>query len=154
MDIPAKLGIPNYEFRLAFGHTEIEYDPDKEVINRKKHGYSLESAVHFLKRLLLEPITLPLCKQTPYAITDAFEENGEVRHMHMSIADSGAIVLMVTTMRSGEIVRVISFRRAHKEEREKFRELTGYVEPKFNANSPPEHMHVSGLKDHATTKPQ
>lgn len=131
MDIPAKLGIPNYEFRLVFGRTKIDYDPDKEDINRKKHGYSLESAVHLLERLLLEPITLPLCKQTPYAITDAFEENGEVRHNHMSIDDCGYVVLMVTTMRPGETVRVISFHRVYEEdEREKFRKLTGYVEPK------------------------
>lgn len=130
MDIPAKFGIPNYEFRLVFGRTKINYDPDKDDINRKKHGYSLESAVHLLERLLLEPITLPLCKQTPYAITDAIEENGEVRHNHMSIDDCGYVVLMVTTMRTGETIRVISFRRAHKEEREKFREHTGYVEPK------------------------
>jgi len=126
MDIPTKLGIPDYEFRLAFGHTKIEYDPDKEDINRKDKKYSLESAAH-----LLEQIVLPLCKQTPYAISDAFEEKGEVRHMHMSIDDCGDVVLMVTTMRPGETVRVISFRRADKKECEKFRELTGYVEPKL-----------------------
>ena len=131
MDIPAKLGIPNYEFRLAFGRTKIDYDPDKEGINRDNHGYSLESAVHLLERLSLEPIVLPPCKQTPYAIPDAFEERGEVRHNHMSIDDCGYVVLMVTTMRTDETVRVISFRRAHEKEREKFRELTGYVESKL-----------------------
>ena len=65
-----------------------------------------------------------------YAVTDAFEENGEVRHNHMSIDDCGYVVLMVTTMRPGETVRVISFRRVYEEgERKKFRELTGYIEP-------------------------
>lgn len=130
MDIPAKFGIPNDDFRLIFGRTKIDYDPDKEGINRKNHRYSLESAVHLLERLLLKPIILPLCKQTPYAVTDAFEENGEVRHNHMSIDDCGYVVLMVTTMRPGETVRVISFRRAHENEREKFKELTGYIEHK------------------------
>jgi uncharacterized DUF497 family protein len=131
MDISAKFGIPNYEFRLVFGHTKIDYDPDKEGINRNKHGYSLESAVHLLERLLLEPIVLPPSKQTPYAISDAFEEKDEVRHMLMSVDDCGDVVLMVTTMRPDEIVRVLSFRRAHEKERVNFRELTGYVEPKL-----------------------
>ncbi len=123
MDIPAKLGIPDYEFRLVFGRTKIDYDPDKEEINRKDHKYSLESAVH-----LLERIVLPLGSQPPHVMSDAFKEKDEVRHMHMSVDDSGKVVLMVTTMRQEETVRVISFRYAHKKERGKFRELTGYVE--------------------------
>lgn len=131
MDIPAKLGMQNYEFRLALGHTKIEYDLDKDDINRKDKKYALESAAHILERLLLEKIVLPQCNQTPYAITDAFEEKGEVRHMHMSIDDCGGVVLMVTTMRPDETIRVISFRRADEKERENFRALTGYVEPKL-----------------------
>lgn len=50
--------------------------------------------------------------------------------MLMSVDDCGDVALMVTTMRPDETVRVISFRRARENEREKFRELTGYVEPK------------------------
>jgi uncharacterized DUF497 family protein len=46
----------------------------------------------------------------------------------MSIDDNGKVVHMVTTMRPNETVRVISFRRASKEERQKFFELTGYAE--------------------------
>ena len=126
MDIPAKPGIPDYEFRLVFGCTKIDYGPEKEEINRKNHHYSLESGVHLLERLLL-----PLGNQPPHVITDSFKEKGEVRHKHMSVDDSGNVVVMVTTMRPEETVRVISFRRAHQKEREKFRELTGYVEPKL-----------------------
>lgn len=129
MDIPAKLGIPNYEFRVVFGQMKIDYDPGKEDINRKKHGYSLESAVLLLERLILQKVILPLCEHTPYARSDAFEEKGEARHMHMSVDDCGSVVFMVTTMRPGETIRIISFRHAHEKEREKFRELTGYVEP-------------------------
>ena len=36
------------DFRIIIGRTTIDYDWAKEEINRKKHGYSLESAVHFL----------------------------------------------------------------------------------------------------------
>lgn len=123
LDIPAKLGIPNYEFRLVFGSTKLDYDPRKEDTNRKKHRYSLESAVYLLERLLL-----PLENPKPHAVSDAFIENGEVRHMHLSVDDGGCIVLMVTTMRPDETVRIISFRKADSNERDTFRQLTGFVE--------------------------
>jgi len=123
MDFHEKLGVPEYEFRVIFGGTTVDYDPEKENSNRKKHGYSLESAVH-----LLECIVLPIEANKPHAVSDAFQENGETRHMHMSVDDSGKVVHMVTTMRPNETVRVISFRRASEEERQKFLELTGYAE--------------------------
>jgi len=122
MDVPKKLGIPNHEFRLVFGRTTIDYDANKEEENRKKHGYSLESAVYILKRVLFPP-----GNSLPYAVSDAFTENGEVRHMHMGVDDNGYVVFMVTTMRPDETVRVISFRRAHEEERKNFQVLTGYA---------------------------
>ena len=124
MDIPTKFGIPTYEFRLVFGRTKIEYDPNKEDENRKKHGYSLESAVYLFEQMLL-----PAGNPKPHAVSDTFSENGEARHMHLSVDDSGHVVLMATTMRQDETVRIISFRRAHPDEREKFRQLTGFVEP-------------------------
>lgn len=124
MNFTDKLGISDDEFRQVFGRTRIDYDPNKEESNRRKHGYSLESAVHLLERLML-PVGEPL----PHAISDSFMENDEVRHMHMSVDDAGKIVLMVTTMRQDETVRVISFRRAKESERKQFCELTGYAEP-------------------------
>lgn len=122
--IPDKMGIPDYEFRVVFGGTTLDYDLDKEDINRKKHGYSLLSGVHLLERYVL-----PLGDSPPHAVSDPFIENGETRHMHLTVDDAGKVVLMVTTMRPNETVWVISFRRASAEERQKFRELTGYVEP-------------------------
>ena len=123
MDISCKLGVPDCEFRLVFGRTQIDYDREKEDSNRRKHGYSLVSAVNLLERIML-----PISGQRSHAISDSFFENGEVRQMHLSVDDDGKVVFMVTTMREDETVRVISFRRAHKEEREKFRNLTGYSE--------------------------
>lgn len=120
MNIPMKLGIPDHEFRVVIGRTKIDYDRTKEDANRENHGYSLESAAHLLERFVL-----PLGNQPPLVVSDAFMENGEVRHMHMSVDDCGDVVLMVTTMRPDETVRVISFRRAHKDERRQFQELTG-----------------------------
>ncbi|WP_082820129.1 BrnT family toxin [Desulfuromonas sp. DDH964] len=122
MDSPKKLGIPEYEFRLIFGRTRIEYDQDKELVNRQNHGYSLESAVHYFENLLL-----PAGPSSPFMTSDAFLENDEVRHMHMGLDDSGKIVLFVTTMRDDETVRIISFRRANEAECRTFSEHTGYI---------------------------
>ena len=119
-----QLGVPDWEFRVVFGRTRIEYDPDKEQINREKHGYSLASAVHHLERLIF-----PVGPRALYMVSDGFLEGGEVRHMHMSLDDDGRVVLMVTTMRPNETVRVISYRRANPKEREAFHSQTGYLEP-------------------------
>jgi len=98
------------DFRIVIGSTTIDYDQNKETINREKHGYSLASAVHFLQRIIL-PIPIPLL-----ITTDPFEEKGEIRHNHMTKDDDGHVVFFVTTMRPSETVRVISLRRASKNE--------------------------------------
>jgi uncharacterized DUF497 family protein len=123
MNIPEQLGIPEYEFRLIIGRTRIEYDETKEMINRRKHGYSLESAVHYFEQLFL-PVLHP-----PFMTSDSFIENGEVRHMHMGIDDSANVVIFVTTMRDEETVRILSFRRAREAECKAFYEYTGYTSP-------------------------
>ncbi len=120
MDIPKKMGIKDTDFRVVFGGTKMDYDPGKEDYNRKKHGYSLESAVDLLERWIL-PIS-----STPFITSDPIEKNDEIRHQHIGVDDSGNIVFIVTTMREEETVRVISFRRAHKKEQELFKSLTGY----------------------------
>ena len=108
-EILKKLEIEAADFRLVFGHSKIDYDEPKEVINRKNHKYSLESAVWLLKKWL-SPI-----KSQPF-ITRKVEKNDEIRHEHVGVDDEGSIVFIVTTMRSDEMVRVISFRRASKKE--------------------------------------
>jgi uncharacterized DUF497 family protein len=99
------------EFRLIIGSTGIEYDPDKEETNRKKHGYSLESAVYILERAIL-PLGHP-----PLFTSDPIERNGEIRHNHLAVDDQKRVVFIATTMRPNEKVRVISFRTAHENER-------------------------------------
>jgi uncharacterized DUF497 family protein len=121
-EIPKRLGIPNWEFRVVIGRTRVDYDIDKEYANREKHGYSLESAV-----ALLESVLLPL-GGPPHMTSDGFVEAGEVRHMHMTVDDCGKVVIMVTTMRENEIVRVISYRRASDRERDEFFAVTGFRE--------------------------
>lgn len=109
------------DFRLVIGSTKIDYDQNKEDSNRKNHGYSLGSAVHFFTRLLL-PV------QQPPFITRDTQTAGERRHEHMTVDDQGKIVFLVTTMRPDETVRIISLRRAHPHERDAFRCLTGFTE--------------------------
>lgn len=109
------------DFRLVIGSTQVDYDRDKEVHNRTKHGYSLESAVHLFTRLLL-PIP------QPQFITRDASTVEERRHEHMTVDDQGKIVFLVTTMRAGETVRVISLRRAGLDERNIFIALTGFKE--------------------------
>ena len=120
MDIQKKLGIKQTDFRVVFGGTRIDFDPDKEDYNRKEHKYSLQSAVDLLERWIL-PIP-----STPFITSDPIERNGEIRYQHIGVDDSGNIVFIVTTMRAEETVRVISFRRAHENERELFESSTGY----------------------------
>lgn len=99
------------DFGLIIGRTGIDYDRDKEDINRKKQGYSLQSAVYIFERALL-PLGHP-----PMFTSDPVEINGEIRHKHLAMDDQKNVVFIVTTMRLGEIVRIISFRRASDEEK-------------------------------------
>lgn len=115
-----KLGVNETDFRLILGSRKIDYDLNKEDENRKKHGYSLESAVYLLEKWLL-PIP-----STPFIISDPINVNGEIRHQHMGLDDENKIVFIVSTMRENEKIRVISFRKASKEEENTFTMHTGY----------------------------
>lgn len=115
-----KLGIKETDFRLIIGSSKIDYDLNKEDKNRKKHGYSLESAVYLLEKWLL-PIP-----STPFITSAPINVNGEIRHQHMGLDDENKIVFIVSTMRENETIRVISFRKASNEEENTFTMHTGY----------------------------
>jgi len=113
--IMKKINVPwsDTDFRVIIGTTRIDYDHEKEYINREKHGYSLESAVHFLKKLVFPfggSSAGPLITHEPKIIKE------EVRHNHLAKDKDGNVVFFVTTMRPDEVVRIISFRRASKKE--------------------------------------
>ncbi len=127
-NISDDLGIPDWEFRVVVGRTRIDYDPNKDRTNLEKHGYSLVDAVTLLERMLL-PIGFP----PPCMTSEGFLENGEVRHIHMGVDNLGKVVLMATTIRPEETVRVISFRRASTDERDQFAQVTGFREPAAGA---------------------
>ena len=100
------------DFRLIIGSTGIEYDSDKEEINRRLHGYSLESAQYILERAVD-----PFSEKKALLITREVVRAGEVRHEHLTQDDHRNVVFIVTTMRPGETVRIISFRPASLKER-------------------------------------
>ena len=124
MDFPRKLNPHAQDFRLSFGTTRIDHDPANELANRKKHGYSLESAVRLLTKILL-----PSGTAHQHLFSEVEHYGGEVRHQHLCVDDAGHVVFMVTTMRPDETVRVMSLRRADVDERDSFSRLTGYTEP-------------------------
>lgn len=99
----------SHDFRVIIGRTQIDYDPRKETRNRRKHHYSLESAVDLLGGLVLPGTYRPF-------ISRPVRRKGEVRHEHITFDDSKNVVFFVTTMRDDETVRVISLRRAHENE--------------------------------------
>jgi uncharacterized DUF497 family protein len=108
------------DFRLIIGSTGIEYDPTKEEANKRKHGYSLERATSIFERYMLPLGSLALF------INEPIERNGEIRHNHLTLYER-KVVFIVTTMRPGEKVRVISFRRASTKEIKIYIELCKQV---------------------------
>ncbi|MGD0590115.1 MAG: BrnT family toxin [Bacteroidota bacterium] len=106
-----QLGVEEHQLRLVLGSTRIEYDPEKENINRQKHGYSLESAAYLLQRRLL-PI-----QQPSMLYKGPTKQNGEHRYEIITLDDDNkTVVYFVITMREDEIVRIISFRKASRRE--------------------------------------
>ncbi len=119
----SKLGVPEHEFRVVIGRTRIEYDADKDKRNRKKHGYALESAVYLFEACFA------FFSPRRIITSDAFIEKGEVRHMHLAEDTDGTLMKIVTTMRPGEVIRVLSLRKANRKEVAEFKRVLtrGYV---------------------------
>lgn len=82
---------------------EIEFDPAKDATNVAKHGVSLARAVDFEMLAFLED------RRAPY---------GETRYRAWGLIDGEAHCLAFT-YRDGR-VRVISLRRAHKKETDRY----------------------------------
>jgi uncharacterized DUF497 family protein len=81
----------------------IEFDPAKDRSNRDKHGLSLARAADFELLLVLE---------------DDRADYGETRYRAWGTID-GVYHAMAFALR-GDVVRVISLRRAHKVEIERY----------------------------------
>lgn len=84
---------------------EIEFDPAKDAVNRSKHGVSLILGAAVLGNRIGE-------------IVDDRREYGEVRMNAFGIVD-GRLFVCTYTMRGG-VHRVISVRKAARQEREEW----------------------------------
>lgn len=87
----------------------IEFDPGKDEINQAKHGVSLAAAAEIdLEAALIEPD-----QRYPY---------GEDRFQAI-VPIAGRLHLLAFTMR-GDVVRVISLRKANSRERMRYAQKT------------------------------
>ena len=93
---------------------EFEWDSNKEKSNRNKHGVNFRSAITVF--------------DDPNArlVTDAKHSQIEQREWIIGESDQGILVIIFTKRRGGRIYRIISARRANRQERkeyEKFKEF-------------------------------
>ena len=96
------------EIRFVVGRTSVDFDPDKDDINRKKHGYALDCAIDIIENALF--FYRGMLYRGPY------ERNGEQR-FDMMTEYQGRVVHVSATMWDGDVVRVISMRDARRDER-------------------------------------
>ena len=93
----------------------FEWDPAKNRANILKHGVNFEDAAEVFR----DPF---------HQITfDAFE-NGEERWRSFGVVDGFALIIVVHTYRDdegGEVIRIISARRATRPERRKYEHENG-----------------------------
>ena len=82
---------------------EFEWDSDKEVANREKHGISFDEAKHIFDGIV-------------YTVVDDRSDYGEVREISIGSLDMAVVITVVHTDRNGKI-RLISARRANRTER-------------------------------------
>ena len=89
----------------------FEWDPGKARTNQQKHGVSFEHAAHVF--------------EDPYALfeQDRTGETGELRWQVLGLVGGVAVLLVVHTVReenADEVIRIISARRATREERNRY----------------------------------
>ena len=82
---------------------EFEWDSDKDVANRIKHGINFDEA----KDIFYGPV---------YTVVDGRSDYGELRELSIGSLDMVVIISVVHTDRNGK-TRLISARRANRKER-------------------------------------
>ena len=84
---------------------KFDWDPEKAAENAAKHGVSFDQAI----KAFDDPDAI--------FIDDPEHSVGEVRERLLGAADETGIVLVVFTVREGDMLRIISAREATKEEK-------------------------------------
>lgn len=90
--------------RLTF-----EWDPDKATANATKHGVPFEDAMSAFGDTL--SITIP----------DPDHSDGEVRYLLLGLSRTG-VLLVVSHTERGDVIRIISARRAGRLEKRRYEE--------------------------------
>ena len=91
---------------------EFEWDEEKNKVNLSKHGISFDEA----KQIFSGPVLTFLDKDS--------DEYGEFRELSIGFLSVAVVITVVHTDRNGKI-RLISARRANKQERSKYHD---YIE--------------------------
>jgi uncharacterized protein len=86
---------------------EFEWDPEKNRANLAKHGIDFEGAISIFEGRVLERLA-------------GKRDHGELRFIAFGVAN-GHELAVVYTLRAGRR-RIISARRAHRREREEYRQ--------------------------------
>jgi uncharacterized DUF497 family protein len=81
----------------------VEWDPAKEMANRRKHGISFDEAAS----VLLDPISM--------TIRDPDHSRGEERYLDLGMSSRGRLLVLSYTER-GKRIRIISAREASPKE--------------------------------------
>jgi uncharacterized protein len=97
-------------------HTKIDWDENKNRINKKNHHVSFEIAQHVF--------------DDPFAVAcqDRYE-NGEYRWQTIGMVGGVLILLVAHTVsfeKDSEVIRIISARRAERHERRRYEEQLSY----------------------------
>ena len=95
----------------------FEWDPAKAAANRRKHGVDFEDAIHVF--------------EDPWAlfVADRADETGQIRWQAIGLAGGVAVLLVAHTIQEDggdEVVRLISARRATREERKRYEKSRAY----------------------------
>lgn len=85
----------------------FEWDGEKAATNYEKHGLAFVLAPEVFERMTLEAV-------------DDRKDYGETRFIALGVTSTGLVVVMVYTWR-GDCRRIISLRKANKNEQEKYR---------------------------------
>jgi uncharacterized DUF497 family protein len=90
--------------------TRFEWDDAKDRLNRRKHGIGFETAAHVFD----DPCALMVQDRT---------ENGEERWQAIGRVGNAVVLLVAHTVRfedEAEIIRLISARKAQRQERKRY----------------------------------
>jgi len=86
---------------------EFTWDDKKNQLNIKKHGFDFADASQVFDNVIISSL-------------DDNQDYGEDRWIGIGILQNGVVVVVVFTEEDGDIIRVISMRKANKYEKAKY----------------------------------